>query len=217
GGEGCARYRGARSDANYSRTTTHCVLLAVSKPCPSGVQIASANSLEAWPRHYTSTEAPQREPGKDARAGRPREWKRQGPSSRLDIRGLHHLRPGRKLGLDSLAEFFGLTGDDIVAERPLALLPLGRRPDLDDLAVEERDHLFWGAGGNDEADEAFSRDVGIAAFDHRRHIRQRLRADPTGDRERAQLAVVDQGHDDGWRAHSDRGGARDDGAPKGGP
>src|SRR5215471_6767950 len=48
-----------------------------------------------------------RSPAKGARQRRARgpaseNGKRQGPSSRLDIRGLYHLRPGRKLGLDSL-------------------------------------------------------------------------------------------------------------------
>src|SRR5262249_15964131 len=99
-GQRCARYRGARSDASYSGTTTHCVLLAVSKPCPSAAQIALATAWRLGPDITRLPEPRKGSPAKTrARACR-ENGKRQGPSSRLDIRGLYHLRPGQKLCLD---------------------------------------------------------------------------------------------------------------------
>src|SRR5215468_7331959 len=179
--------------------------LAVSNPSP-GAQLAFARRRRLG-ADITRPQSPRKGgviacwPGGPPVLGGPNPMAWHSP--RLDIGGLYHLCPRGELRPDPLAEFLRRARDHVVAERSLALFHLGCRQALDDLAVEERDHLLRGAGRHHESHEAITCDVGIAAFRHGRHIGQRLRTHLAGDRQCSHLSVIDQRHCDRRGAHAD--------------
>src|SRR5205823_3744986 len=123
---------------------------------------------------------------------------------RLDVRVADELCPFRQLALDLGGEFVGRIAHRLETERVELFCDVRQRPELDDLAMKQRDDVFRRASWNDEAEPVFAFDVRIARFRHGRNIRQRLRPDLSRDRERPQLAVSYLRHRGRRRDDADR-------------
>src|SRR5262245_2770438 len=83
-------------------------------------------------------------------------------SLRLDIGLFDHPCPGLEIRLGALGETLRRAGDRVEAEHCEALLDVGQPENIDGFAMQERDDLFWRAGGNDDALPVVARDRGIA-------------------------------------------------------
>src|SRR4029077_306393 len=112
-------------------------------------------------------------------------------SMRLDARLADDLCAADAFGSELSGRLLGRVSDGFETEDRQALLNVGQRNNIHDLAMQQRRNFLRGCGRNDEGKPSLSGYICIARFRHGGHVRQRRRPRLARHRQRAQLAIVD--------------------------